>query len=687
MSLPNRISRGFVSLSLIIPVSLCFNLVAVAQSGALDQPIEVAGAKASAQQAEDLTDISFESLMEMPVQGASRFEQPLSEAPASVSIITADQIRKFGYRNLADILRSLRGFYITYDRYTSYVGVRGFGRTGDYNSRILVLVDGHRTNDNIFDSVGLGNDFGLDVDLIDRVEVIRGPSSSIYGDNAFFAVINIISRTGHQMNGLEVSGEAGSLDTYKGRVSYGKRFSNGLDAVLSGSILDSRGDSRLFFKEFNDPDHNNGIANNLDGERAYTLFGSLDFKGITFTGGYVRREKHIPTASFFTTFNDPRYREVDSGGYLDLKYEHTYGDDWEVMGRAFFDNREFILHAPVSMIGATSVLNRDSDRNNWIGTEIQVTKTLLDKHRLLIGGEFQHNFTIKFENHDINPYFQYLNIKRTSDKWGLFLQDEYTILPSLILNAGVRYDHFESFGGNVSPRLALIHTPIAGTTLKLLYGEAFRAPNAFELYYDIPQLLQANPNLQPEKITSYELILEQSLGEHLRLIATAFYNKIHNIIVQDSNSDGVLVYKNRGEVSARGAELEIEGKWPGGLEGRVSYTYQDGRDDDGNARLVNSPQHMAKANLIVPLYRDKIFGSAELQYLSSRLTLQGNESGDVFVTNLTLFSRKLLKGLELSGSIYNLFDKRYSDPAGGEHVQDVLVQDGRIFRLKLTYAF
>jgi len=168
------------------------------------------------------------------VYGASKYEQKMTEAPSSVSIVTAAEIKKYGYRTLADILRSIRGFFVTYDRNYSYVGVRGFNRPGDYNSRVLLLIDGHRLNDNIYDSSYVGTEFILDVDLIDRVEIIRGPSSSIYGANAFFSVINVITKRGRNLKGAEVAGEAGTFETYKGRLSYGNKFRNGFEMLVSG---------------------------------------------------------------------------------------------------------------------------------------------------------------------------------------------------------------------------------------------------------------------------------------------------------------------------------------------------------------------------------------------------------------------------------------------------------------------
>ena len=117
---------------------------------------------------------------------------------------------------------------------THFVGVRGVS-LGDFNSRILLLVDGHRVNNNLTDGAFVDTAFLLDMDLVDQVEVIRGPSAVLYGNNAFFGVINVVTRTGAQLNGLEVSGGYGSFDAYKTRVSYGKLYKNGVDCLLSGT--------------------------------------------------------------------------------------------------------------------------------------------------------------------------------------------------------------------------------------------------------------------------------------------------------------------------------------------------------------------------------------------------------------------------------------------------------------------
>lgn len=237
--------------------------------------------------AADLTQMSLEELMKLQistVQAASKYEQKTTEAPSRITIITSDQIKKYGYRTLADILRSVGGFYVSYDRNYTYLGVRGFSRPGDYNSRILLLIDGHRINDNLYDTAAIGTEFILDIDLIDKVEIVRGPSSSIYGSNALFGVINVITKKGRSLNGLETSGEVGGFRTLKGRLSYGDQFQNGMELLLSGTAWGSEGATSLYYPEYADPATNNGYAENRDGDRSYSLFSSVSFGDLTLQG-------------------------------------------------------------------------------------------------------------------------------------------------------------------------------------------------------------------------------------------------------------------------------------------------------------------------------------------------------------------------------------------------------------------
>jgi len=258
----------------------------------------------------------------------------------------------------------------------------------------------------------------------------------------------------------------------------------------------------------------------------------------------------------------------------------------------------------------------------------------------------------------------------------------------LLLSAGVRYDNYYHFD-SVNPRAALIYQPTATATFKLIYGEAFRAPNNYERYYsDGGSTSITNPDLKPEKIRTYEAVWEQYFGSAYNTSVSGYYSRIDNLISQKTDPlSGLSVFSNVDKVDAKGVELSMQGKWESGLQGRLSYSWQEATLVETGAMLTNSPHHLAKANISIPLYSTILFLSPELQYASPRITLAGNRTKDVVLTNLTLFSHDLIKGLDVSASVNNLFDTSYSDPGGIEHIQDTIRQDGINFRIKLTCRF
>jgi iron complex outermembrane receptor protein len=306
----------------------------------------------------DLGEASLEELGNIQVYSASKHLQSTSDAPSSVTIITADEIQKFGYRSLADILESVRGFYINYDRDYTFIGVRGFGRLGSWNSSILLLIDGHRINDNVLGDGLIGPEFLVDLDLIDRVEIIRGPSSSLYGAQAFLAVINVITRKPVQLKGVEFSFAPGSFGTYQGRASDGGQH-KGIDILLSGTFYNSRGPA-LFFPEFDSPATNYGITRNTDYESFQHILAVIGFRGFTLQGLFSARDKGVPTGYFGAVFNDPRTLNLDYHQYVDLGYKHSVSEKWDLTARTSYDQSR--LQIPRKLVGWRSKTERNPAR-------------------------------------------------------------------------------------------------------------------------------------------------------------------------------------------------------------------------------------------------------------------------------------------------------------------------------------
>jgi len=622
------------------------------------------------------------------VYGASKYEQKVTKAPASVSIVTADEIRKYGYRTFAEILSSLKGFYTTNDRNYGFAGVRGFGLPSDYNTRLLLLIDGHRFNDNIYDAFDITAGFPVDIDIIERVEVVRGPASSIYGTNAFFGVINVITKRGRDQGGVNVTASYGSFDTYKTRVSYGDRFDNGIEMFLSGTFYDSHGNRHLYYQEFDDPATNNGIATNNDEERARNLMGTVSFGNFTLQALHNKRNKHIPTASFGTVFNQKPNKTADQATYVELKYERTFSNQLNLESRLSYNHYRYDGRYPYDYSEDEVpfiVSNKDLGVGQWWRAEVQATKILWNDHKVTAGGEFQHNFDQRQKNHDLEIY---TDVDEKTYRGGFFIQDEYSFNDKMTLNAGVRFDYFSIFGETVNPRGGIIYNPWADTAIKLLYGTAFRAPNQYELNYnDGGFTTLANPSLKPEKLQTTELILEKYLTQQIRGELNFFYTDIKDLISLTSTPDDLLQNRNVGGAESIGTEVQLEANYANGFQGRISYSLQETKNKRTHKRLTNSPTHMIKLNLIAPLWTDKIFAGFETQYMSSRKTPAGNKVSDHVISNLTIFNRNWIKGLELSAGLYNLFNERFFDPGSEEHIQSGIQQNGRTFRIQASIDF
>ena len=380
-------------------------------------------------------DMDLEQLLDVEIVTASKYSQKLSETASSVTVIDKQQIKQFGYRTVGDALRSVPGFFVNNNRIYENVGIRGFDQSADFNGRMLVMIDGIRINEAIYDSGFVGSELPLDIDLVERIEVVRGPGSSMYGSNAFLAVVNVITRNGKDFQGGELAGAWSSFDTYKGRFSYGRKHDNGLEYLVSGTGLSSEGPALKFPEQASD-NNPDGLTktNNEDGEQVFAKASWGDF---SFEGGYGNRNKGVPGGLYGTNFDDPGNNYQDSEAFVNLQYEKALTPKLDLIARAFYGDYNF---TGLYQYGSTT--NNSLAHAWWTGFETRLISTHFDRHTVIGGLEVQENWLQDQTNFDTNPYALYSQDTRDSHRIGVYLQDDIAVTEQLKLSLGARVDDY-----------------------------------------------------------------------------------------------------------------------------------------------------------------------------------------------------------------------------------------------------
>ena len=625
--------------------------------------------------------MSLEQLLDVTIVGASKYEQKQNEVAAAVSVITRDEIRNFGWRTVAEALASLPGVHTTYDRQYTYLGTRGFGLPGDLNTRVLVMINGNRINDPVYDQAPAGREFPLDMDLIERIEFIPGPGGAVYGQNAMLGVVNVITRSGASFNGAELAFAVQTPQAQReGRVTWGKLLDNGVDVLISASRMNATGADRFY--EFGATGLS-GNASGLDAESLGQFYARAQRGSWSFDFLRGSRQKDDPVASFFS---DPLVANQfirDTYTTVHAVYQDSFADNQlQVSGRLFAGAYRF--QTELSYAGAGSVNLGNGD---WRGAELRMLWSALSGHKLMAGAELQENTQTSFAVLDLANPANNVFVPKSGFRVGLYVQDEWQLSPTLTATLGLRLDRNDATGLSSSPRAALIWQASPVTTLKALAGRAYRAPNAFERdFYDGVSQVR-NLTLGGESIDTFELVADHRFNPNFGFRASLYKWTIQDLITLGIDPvSGLTQYQSGAPATARGLELSADQIWPGGRRLRVSIAAQNVTYTDGRA-LQNSPKLLGKFNYSSPLPFAGLRLGYELQYDSERLSNDGSLLGDYAVSNLQLSTDTLAKGLDLSVGIYNLFDKRYAHPAADSNWQNALEQDGRSVRVKLSYRF
>jgi iron complex outermembrane receptor protein len=629
---------------------------------------------------EDFTSLSLEQLLEVTIVGASKYEQTQVEVAAAVSVITHHEIKAFGWRTLGEALASLPGVYATYDRQYSYLGMRGFGLPGDLNTRVLVTIDGNRVNEPIYDSGPTGREFPLDVDLIERIEFIPGPGGAVYGQNAMFGVVNVVTRSGAGVGGAELVASVERLRAQReGRASWGKRLDNGVDVLVSLSGMHARGQDG--FADFG-ASGASGPAVGLDGERVAQFFARVSRGAWSFEHVDGKHRKDDPTGSFLSDPLVAGSYQGDRFTLTQLQFQEGFiGNTLQLSARLFVGSEHY--RSSLSF-GTVFLSPADSE---WHGAEVRLLSTALAGHKLMLGVEAQDNTRQDQAALDLANPANNLLVARSGYRIGLYAQDEWRIAETVAATLGMRVDRNNVTGSKLSPRAALIWRATPQTTLKALYGRAHRAPTVYERDYGDDLTQVPNLALNGETIDTVELVVDHRVGRDLTLRGSVYEWTMRDIVTLGIDPvSGLSQYQSGKTIKAQGLELSADKTWVSGARLRGSVSVQDVAPAGGGEQL-NSPKLLGKLNLSAPLPWAGMRAGYALRYDGKRRSLNGSMLGGYALSNLTLSTDTLAHGLEVSVGIVNLFDKHYAHPGSDTNWQNAFEQDGRSVRIQLGFRY
>lgn len=635
-----------------------------------------------AQAATELTALNLEQLLEATVTSASKYEQKQTEVAASVSIITRDEIKAFGWRTLDQALASLPGIHTTYDRQYSYLGARGFGLPGDFNTRVLLAINGNRVNDLVYDSAAFGRDFPLDLDLIERIEFVAGPGGAVYGQNAMFGVVNVITRTGAQVDGGELSaGWQSPQSLGEGRLSWGKMLNNGVDVLVSASGMHARGEDLLM--DFPGSGSGESLVVGQDGERDKEIFTRVGRGPWSLDFAYGDRLKDDPTAAYLSDTPPSGQFERDIYVLTQLQYQDNFaGNTLNVLSRLFLGQQRFD-----SIFTYSGAPNYTTGASDWRGAELRSLYSGFADHKLMLGLEYQDNARIDQTNDDRTTPGLDTEIRGSGYRAGVYAQDEWRLSDTWSATLGLRADRNDITGSKLSPRAGLIWQTTPATTLKALYGRAHRAPNAYERDYDDGVSQVANPSLGGETIDTMELVVDHRLARDFSVRGSIYHWSMADIVTLGIDPvSGLSQYQSGNKIKADGLELSADKRWDWGGRARGSVSYQEIAFVDGGD-LPNAPQWLGKLNFSSPLPWEGLRLGYELRYDAKRRTIDDSSLDGYWLSHLNLLADKWITGVEVSLGLRNLFNQHYQHPGADTNWQTRLDQDGRSAWLKVDYRF
>lgn len=511
--------------------------------------------------------------MALKVNISTGTDQPLSKAPSVVSVITAEDIKATGATNLTDILQTVPGIYVRANLFSFRPIVTFRGASGN---QTLLLLNGEPMNDLVWTSGIYWS--GLSVNAIDRIEIIRGPGSALYGERAVAGVINVITRTAGKIRETEAGVRAGNFGSQEGWFQDGGIWS-GFDIGFTANLSHTDGHNPFIPK---DAMGNGGHAGyGWNGQELHFSAARDHWRLLTDYIGHREVETGLSGGGFF----DPLTRGSDNRLNLALLYDNkAFAPDWRLNAELRYHWLDYSSGAgfqeqPPGYSDAypDGLINRQRAAEQGAKIEVSGVYSGLHGHTIRIGGGSTYEDLYKVRQWYGSPT-SLANLTGTPEAFApeksrqvdyLFAQDIWALADLWELTAGARYDHYSDFGSALSPRLALVWKTTPKLATKLMYGEAFRAPTFLELYA-VTAATNPNPNLQPEKSRTVDLLFSYAARPGLNLSVDLYQFYQSNLIA--ANPDAGNRYDNYQNNTSRGIELEAQ--WQAtptlGLRGNVS---------------------------------------------------------------------------------------------------------------------
>ncbi len=519
------------------------------------------------------------------------------------------------YPTLAEALRGVRGLFINDDGTFTSVGVRGYGTTGGYGNTVLILVDGHPTNDDWAGSSYAGIDQRTSLEDIDHIEVVRGPGSVVYGTGAFVGVINLVTKP--HTAAREASASFATIDSGLARASATAHQplgpESGFDLSIAG--LDGARAGQVYLEQ---PDGSLAFAQASEHFNSGTIAGKIWAGPFTVEGQAVSRQDSYPVNLDYTNPNATNGYVIDRRSFLETRFEPKLGSWGELLLRASYDR---YTEDGVSVNSPTDT-SRSRFVGDWVDGEARLTLRPHSSLRLMFGGEAQDHFHVAQESADYesgSPPASILSSETPFRFYAAYALADYFVTPRVHISAGVRLDSYSTFGSSANPRLALIWKPTEGDVLKLMAGSAFRAPSIFELYYndggasEIAACATTSncTALQPETVRSAELEWTHHIDPLWTGLASVWATRIENTIEAEQapgQPAGIAQYQNTSApIDGVGFELELRREWRQGwmVEANASINRlwfdQGSNPTNPLGEVPNSPELQGGAKFAMPL--------------------------------------------------------------------------------------